>query len=488
MAEVLVGKLIADKYRIVRRLGGGGMGTVYVAVQEPLGREVALKVIRRDLSTDERTLERFRREAMTLSQIHHPHIVTLMDFGELPSGSLYFAMELVKGEHLRQRLMRDGALPLKSGVNIVRACCAALSAAHALGIIHRDLKPENILIMDAPGVQDFIKIVDFGVAKLTGANEHHEEHGEQLTARGSVVGTPGYIPPEVAVRGVTTDPRSDLYSLGVVWYELLAGKRPFHATTPTALLMAHAMDPIPALPSSIPLPIAGLVQRLLAKAPEDRPESAEELAALIDKLPAFEPSGPLSRPPAISATPGAKTINDSQESMVTESSVQISIAVGSGGGDSDEGMAKTELTERKAVEKLVAMQEHAQGPLGSSSSASRQARGPFVVAAVLGAVVVMAGAVAIVGKVLRPPKPAVDAGTPVVVITSIDAGAGVAPLVDAGSAVGPTSDAGAGAAAVALDAGPKAIDAADAGTKKKKKKKADGGSGDGTHVPDIYSD
>lgn len=308
--EVLVGRLVADRYRVVRRLGSGGMGTVYVAVQEPLGREVALKVVRRDLSSDERALERFRREAISLSQAHHPHIVTLHDFGELPSGALWLAMELVRGENLRQRLVRAGPLSVKKTLTLVRDASSALAAAHVLGIIHRDLKPENILLMEAAGEPDFVKIVDFGVAKLT---DHEETPDEQLTQRGSVVGTPGYIAPEISLRGVTSDPRSDLYSLGVVWFECLAGRPPFRAPTPTALLMAHALDPIPALPESVPLPVAGLVQRLLAKAPEDRPDSAEELVALIDVLPPFDTGPVQQRPVAVAidlAEASAPTVDD----------------------------------------------------------------------------------------------------------------------------------------------------------------------------------
>ena len=310
-SESLIGKLVADRYRISRRLGAGGMGTVYVAVQEPLGREVALKVVRRELAKDPKTLERFRREAMSLSQAHHPHIVALYDFGELDEGALYLAMELVKGDNLRQRLIKRGSLPLKTGVAIVRQCCAALACAHGLGIIHRDLKPENILVMDASGTPDFVKIVDFGVAKLTGIDEEKNEAGEKLTASGSVVGTPGYIAPEVSVRGVTTDPRSDLYALGAVWFECVAGRPPFSAPTATALLMAHAVDPLPPLPSEVPLPVAGLIQRLLAKEPDDRPDDAEELARLLDQLQdqlQGVPSGPIARPDL--AAPGGPTLSE----------------------------------------------------------------------------------------------------------------------------------------------------------------------------------
>jgi serine/threonine protein kinase len=457
MAEPLVGKLVADKYRIVRRLGGGGMGTVYVAVQEPLGREVALKVIRKDLSSDDKTLERFRREAQMLSTVHHPHIVTLHDFGTLENGSYYFAMELVKGDTLRQRLQRRGPLPIKMGVNIMRAACGALAAAHGLGIIHRDLKPENILIMDVPGVVDFIKLVDFGVAKLTDSDSL-PDNGEQLTAQGSVVGTPGYIAPEVAVRGITTDPRSDLYALGVVWFECLSGKRPFHATTPTALMMAHALDPVPPLPDDVPLPIAGLVQRLLAKSPDDRPESAEELAILIDTLPPFDgtPRSSPSLPHVDSAAPTVDEHNQLPRSLSESDEIPFIVT------DPDSKVLKavnanTELTEKKAEQKLAELQ-HVEQP--------RAVRGGVVIAVAIAIIISLAAGALAAGVFLKPPQTIVDAG--LVVVTPVeDAGA---PAIDAGTET-PTN-------------------VVDAGVKKKKKKKdpKDGDTLPNGHNPDIYSD
>jgi serine/threonine-protein kinase len=469
--EILVGKLVADRYRVVRRLGAGGMGTVYVAIQEQLGREVALKVVRRDLSTDERTLERFRREALSLSQAHHPHIVTLHDFGELPSGALWIAMELVKGENLRQRLVRDGPLSVKKSIALVRDTASALTAAHALNIIHRDLKPENILLMEAAGSPDFVKIVDFGVAKITDAEEHEGEH--TLTARGSVVGTPGYIAPEVSVRGVTTDPRSDLYSLGVVWFECLVGRAPFRAATATALLMAHALDPIPSMPDRVPLAVAGLVQRLLAKAPEDRPESAEELVALIDALPPFDESGasiprivgPMSNMALVEMD--AATVNDVPR--VTPSGPRpaarpVDDVVSAPTARPDEARRAVSSPATAPVPPVVVVE---------APPARRRL-------ALVGAM--LAGAAATAAVVLplvlsRGPGPtpaASDAGpvAPVGTPGVVDAGAPAAQ--DAGPAV--------------VDAGAPTSTAPDAGPRKKRPKGPRHKNPDGTYAPDIYDD
>ncbi len=462
--NVAVGKLVGGRYRVARRLGAGGMGTVYVAVQEPLGREVALKVVRRDLSGDEKTVERFRREAMTLSQAHHPHIVTLLDFGEMESsdgGALYFAMELVPGQNLRQRLQQRGPMPVKKTLTVVRDIASALAAAHALGIIHRDLKPDNVLLMEATGNPDFVKILDFGVAKLVREDEGAADQ-EQLTQRGSVVGTPGYIAPEVALRGVTTDARSDLYALGVLWFECLAGHPPFRARTATALLMAHALDPVPSLPDAIPLPVAGLVQRLLAKSPEDRPESAEELQALIDALPPFDSGVGMPRPnvtPLAWVEASAATINDAARPRTPHAPSPMMPSPPT--GETEASMA-TEISARPPP---------APAPDAPSSAAAitvAPARS-LVAPAALIAVAIVVAAVIIALFALRHPD---GTSGPAAPTAARDAGAspagphdaGAAGVVDAGAASLPDGrDAGAAAPSAAHDVGDAGAAPSDAG-------------------------
>jgi serine/threonine-protein kinase len=273
MESPLIGTTIAGRYRIVRKLGEGGQSEVFVAVQEPLGREVAVKVIRAELAADPEQIERFKREAAVISELQHPHIVTLHDFG-VDGVQLYMAMELCKGESLRERINR-GPVPVAESMSIMRDALGALHAAHTRGLVHRDLKPENIFLCDNAGRKEFVKILDFGIAK------RHAEN-VSLTMQGMVVGTPGYIAPETTAGGVIGDARADLYALGAIWWEMLAGRSVFQADTPIALVVKHVTEAPPSFASvglSVPPPVDQLIQLLLEKDPILRPASAE--AALV---------------------------------------------------------------------------------------------------------------------------------------------------------------------------------------------------------------
>ena len=198
----LTGRTLAGRYRVVRPLGAGGMGQVYVAVQERLGREVALKVLKGGLGQDPQGRERFQREARALAQLSHAGVVSVFDFDVDDDGRCFLAMELVAGDTLRQRLRARGRMPWAASIPIVRAIAAALAAAHRVGVIHRDLKPENVMMTEPPSSS--VKLLDFGVAKLAGVGETN------LTGTGNIIGTPGYIAPEVVMEGITDDARSDL--------------------------------------------------------------------------------------------------------------------------------------------------------------------------------------------------------------------------------------------------------------------------------------
>ncbi len=275
-----VGAVVAGRYRLTKKLGEGGMGAVFVAVQEPLGREVAVKVIIGDLAKDEQAVERFKREATTLSTLSHPNIVTIFDFGSTDDGTLFLVMELLRGESLKQRLARVSRMSGCASLPIIRDIASALAVAHHAGVIHRDLKPDNVMLLDLPGQHDLVRLLDFGVAKsAAGGNK-------TLTQAGMIVGTPGYMAPELVLQGITDDPRSDLYALGVVWFEMLAGSPLFTAPTPMALVMRHATEKPPSVATLVDVDaqLSAFIDRLLDKDPNNRPASAHDVILRIDDM------------------------------------------------------------------------------------------------------------------------------------------------------------------------------------------------------------
>ena len=274
--EKLIGTLIDDKYRVEQKVGKGGMGSVYRATHIHIGSTVAVKILHPHLSSDATTLERFRREARSAAQIHHPNAVAVLDFGVTrDTGLAYLVMEFLEGVELRTKIKGK---PLEYGeiLNIMRQTCAAVQAAHSKGIIHRDLKPENIwLLTDQDGFQR-VKVLDFGIAKLKGDGT--------LTQAGMIIGTPYYMSPEQCV-GAELDARSDIYSLGIILYEMLTGQLPFTAPTPMGIVVKH-MNDRPRPPSEvrpgIPPEVEAVVMRALSKQREERQESATALAADLE--------------------------------------------------------------------------------------------------------------------------------------------------------------------------------------------------------------
>ena len=217
----LVGALLGDAYQLTRLVGQGGMGTVYEGTQLRLGRRVAVKVMARELAANAEALARFRREAEVTSQLGHPHIVQVFDFGTAPGGEPYLVMEYLEGEDLEQRLRRVGRIAPAAAAHIVKQIAAALAATHAKGIVHRDLKPANVFVLSIEGETDFIKVVDFGISKVRAATT-------KLTAALAVMGTPNYMAPEQAAGRVDDiDHRTDQWALGCIAYELCAGRPPF---------------------------------------------------------------------------------------------------------------------------------------------------------------------------------------------------------------------------------------------------------------------
>jgi len=268
------GSILDGRYKLIDRIAAGGMGEVWRGSDEMLGRPVAVKLLHASHAGDQQFRERFRAEARYASSLSNPGIARVFDYGEQsPLGGPYMVMELVNGEPLSAILERLGRLPPDTVLDIVAQCARALEIAHQAGIVHRDIKPGNLLIM-ADGTT---KITDFGIAKASA------ERQAQLTATGIVMGTAMYVSPEQAT-GSTLTGSSDIYSLGVVAYECLAGRPPFVAEAPLAIAIMHKHDPAPPLPSDIPRAVGDLVMGMLSKTPDGRPESAAVLADQAERL------------------------------------------------------------------------------------------------------------------------------------------------------------------------------------------------------------
>ena len=267
--------LLAGRYRLTDRIAAGGMGEVWRAEDSLLNRAVAVKLLPTGRAGDEAFLARFRAEARYAASLSHSGIARVYDYGESAEfGGAYLVMELVNGEPLSAILARAGRLPADATLDIVSQAARALDVAHQAGIVHRDIKPGNLLIA-AGGTT---KITDFGIATAVAAAQ-----ASHLTETGMVMGTAMYVSPEQATGAKVTD-ASDVYSLGVVAYECLAGQPPFTASQPLAIAFAHKHEPVPALPPDVPEPVSDLVYHMLAKTPEERPASMRAVADRADVL------------------------------------------------------------------------------------------------------------------------------------------------------------------------------------------------------------
>ena len=277
----MIGDVLGN-YRIEREIGRGGMGVVYAAQHTLLGRTAAVKVLLPKYSREEDIVQRFFNEARAAAAIKHPGIVEIYDFGHASDGSAYIVMELCDGESLARRARRP--LTIAAALTIVRQIAGTLAAAHRAGIIHRDLKPDNVFVVPDPDVSggERIKLLDFGIAKLA-----HDSEGGSNTATGAILGTPNYMSPEQCRGAGQVDPRSDLYSLGVMLFELVLGRLPFSGEGPGDIVAAHVhlAPPSPrSIAPDVPADLDQLVLRLLAKNPADRPDSADAVVADIDRL------------------------------------------------------------------------------------------------------------------------------------------------------------------------------------------------------------
>jgi serine/threonine protein kinase len=295
--DALVGKTISDRYLILERLGDGAMGVVYLAEHTLMHKRVAVKVLHREMSVVPEIVARFEREAVAAGHIEHPNVASATDFGKLPDGTFFLVLEYIEGELLRKVISR-GRLSLQQAVHIAEQILQGLSRAHSIGIIHRDLKPENIILIERDGDPYFVKILDFGIARVPMGELAKGENGVAVTQAGMIYGTPEYMAPEQALGQDITE-RSDLYPLGVMLYEMLTGWRPFDADSKVQLLGMHVTAAVPRLSEKAPdvfFPdqIEQLIRDLMAKDERERPSDAKEAIA---RLKAIEETGRLATTP-----------------------------------------------------------------------------------------------------------------------------------------------------------------------------------------------
>jgi serine/threonine-protein kinase len=281
-----LGTTFDHRYKVERLLGEGGMGFVYLARHKVIDKKVAIKVLRADMARDREILDRFLQEAKAASSIGNPHIIDISDFGDLPDGSTYFVMEYLEGKSIIQLTDKEKRLPIDRIAHIAIQMAHGLAAAHAAGIIHRDLKPENIFVVTRGNDKDFIKILDFGIAKVSTSAD------TRLTRAGAVFGTPHYMSPEQAA-GAPLDHRTDIYSMGVMLYELVSGQLPFVADNFMGILSQHMYQaPVPLReicpPDQCPPSLEALVLKCMSKAPEARYADMDALAADLERLRAGE--------------------------------------------------------------------------------------------------------------------------------------------------------------------------------------------------------
>ena len=331
----MLGRVIDKRYVIESRLGAGGMGTVYVAQQVAVGRRVALKVLPAAIADDMGAVKRFMQEAKAASTLSHPNTITIHDFGQNEDGLLFLVMELVEGETLAQVMKTQRVLPAERAARFASQILSALEDAHARGIVHRDLKPDNVIISPRPGNPDFAKVLDFGLAKVA-----DDGSNEGLTKTGQVFGTPAYMSPEQA-RGQRCDLRTDLYAVGVMLYEMLAGRRPFDGESPISILVKHINDAPPALTTpadgpAVPVALQEVVFRALAKDRSARYESAGAMREAIETALGGAPdslSGSFSSNPRVTAAPGSRPAGASRrpgDGSSDETLAPDSIPAGSG--------------------------------------------------------------------------------------------------------------------------------------------------------------
>ncbi|MBK9030033.1 MAG: serine/threonine protein kinase [Myxococcales bacterium] len=353
------GQLIGN-YRVLSRLGVGGMGVVYLAEHPIIGKKVALKVIHRELAANREVIGRFYQEARAVNLIGNEHIVEVHDFGQSAEGDHFFIMEYLDGKTLAQVLTRERLLDVGRALHVSAQIAQALQAAHTAGIIHRDLKPDNVMLCERGGDPDFVKLLDFGLAKMAA-----EGGLKNLTAAGVILGTPQYMSPE-ACESKKVDHRTDIYALGVLLFQMLCGQVPFDADTMGGVLIKQVTQPPPAprgLSSMIPPAVEQIILRCLAKSPDARFQTMQELYAALCDPDRYLGGAPASMP---AAQPSAAAQAKTSFAVGTNAAMGYAATAGF-------PAYETQSRNRDAVAAALAAQQQAAGPRITGAGQAQQA-------------------------------------------------------------------------------------------------------------------
>jgi serine/threonine-protein kinase len=321
--DPLLGQTLASKYLIEELISRGGMGSVYLGKHVLMEKTVAIKVLRPSLALDDNVVRRFSREAKAASRISHPHAVSVTDFGESENGVVFLVMEYLDGRTLKDTIKSEGPMKLDRVIEIVRQVAGALDAAHDQGVVHRDLKSDNIMLSETNG-GEWAKVLDFGIAKI----QQSESYDADITAANLVIGTPQYMSPEQCSHSATIDARADVYSLGIIIYEMLAGQLPFTGESPTIIMMKQVQDPPPTildLRPDLPVAVSSVIAKALAKQPADRQQRAGELSReLTEAASASESPQVIAAPATIPNAPVAAPVDDDEVTLVRAREVSTS--------------------------------------------------------------------------------------------------------------------------------------------------------------------